>query len=181
MAKNVISSKILARLTQILTPKIFRGFYLQQMLEIVASCNCMQFQEKTSNPNSRKWQKNSFSARFRHTGLKFGTPKLFSKIWLCQSQDIMVRYHHVKYQEKLMIQSSENLDIRRGGRTDRTTRVISQDAVRLTLKVQSFVREISRFFCFCEIHRFQNLCRHHRHYYLMEVTFMPISFESYIL
>ena len=57
MAKNVISSKILARLTQILTPKIFRGFYLQQMLEIVASCNCMQFQEKTSNPNSRKWQK----------------------------------------------------------------------------------------------------------------------------
>ena len=25
----VISSKILARLTQILTPKIFRGFYLQ--------------------------------------------------------------------------------------------------------------------------------------------------------
>ena len=29
MAKNVISSKILARLTQILTPKIFRGFYLQ--------------------------------------------------------------------------------------------------------------------------------------------------------
>ena len=29
MAKNVISSKILARLTQILTPKIFHGFYLQ--------------------------------------------------------------------------------------------------------------------------------------------------------
>ena len=33
----------------------------------------------------------------------------FSKIWLCQSLDIMVRYHHVQYQKKLMIQSGENL------------------------------------------------------------------------
>ena len=29
----------------------------------------------------------------------------FSKIWLRQSLDIMVRYQHVKYQKKLMIQS----------------------------------------------------------------------------
>ena len=32
------------------------------------------------------------------------------KIWLRQSLDIMVSYHHVKYQKKLMIQSWENLD-----------------------------------------------------------------------
>ena len=30
--------------------------------------------------------------------------------------------------------------------------------------------EISRFLCFCEIHRFQNLWRHLRHCYIMEVT-----------
>ena len=29
----------------------------------------------------------------------------FSKIWLRQSLDIMVSYHHVQYQKKLMIQS----------------------------------------------------------------------------
>ena len=29
----------------------------------------------------------------------------FSKIWLCQSLDIMVSYYHVQYQKKLMIQS----------------------------------------------------------------------------
>ena len=33
----------------------------------------------------------------------------FSKIWLHQSVDIMVSYHHVQYQKKLMIQSWENL------------------------------------------------------------------------
>ena len=33
----------------------------------------------------------------------------FSKTWLRQSLDIMVSYHHVQYQEKLMIQSWENL------------------------------------------------------------------------
>ena len=31
------------------------------------------------------------------------------KIWLCQSIDIMVSYHHVPYQKKLMTQSWENL------------------------------------------------------------------------
>ena len=29
----------------------------------------------------------------------------FSKLSLCQSLDIMVSYHHVQYQKKLMIQS----------------------------------------------------------------------------
>ena len=33
----------------------------------------------------------------------------FSKIWLRQSLDIMVSYHHLQYQKKLVIQSWENL------------------------------------------------------------------------
>ena len=47
----------------------------------------------------------------------------FSKIWLRQSLDLMLSYHHVQYQEKLMIQSWENLvtDERTDGRTDGRT------------------------------------------------------------
>ena len=41
-----------------------------------------------------------------------------------------------------------------------------------------FVLEIFRFLCCSEIHRFQNLWRHHRHCYVMEVTLILISFES---
>ena len=43
-----------------------------------------------------------------------------SKIWLRQSLDIMISYHHhVQYQKKLMIQSWENLET--DWRTDRRT------------------------------------------------------------
>ena len=45
------------------------------------------------------------------------------------------------------------------------------------LKKKCFTLKIFRFFCFCEIHRFQNLW-HHKHCYIMEVTIMLISFES---
>ena len=45
-------------------------------------------------------------------------------------------------------------------------------------KKQFFVSEISRFLCFCEIRRFQNLWRHHKHCWIMKVTLMIISLES---
>ena len=41
-------------------------------------------------------------------------------------------------------------------------------------KKQCFTLEICRFLCFCEINIFQNLWRHHRHCYIMEVTLMLI-------
>ena len=43
----------------------------------------------------------------------------FSKIWLRQSLDIIVSYHHVQYQKKIMIQSWENVVT--DGHTDRQT------------------------------------------------------------
>ena len=48
------------------------------------------------------------------------TAKFLKKIWLRQSLDIMVSYHHGKYQEKLKIQTWENLvkDRQTDGRTD---------------------------------------------------------------
>ena len=68
---------------------------------------------KTNDRNSKLWQKTSFCIWFRPVGFKFGLPNclgfFFSKIWLCQSLNTMVIYHHVRYQKNLMIQSWENL------------------------------------------------------------------------
>ena len=71
--------------------------------------------------NSKKpiWNLETIQARF---WLKFRLPilYLFSKIWLRQSLDVMVSYHHKQYQEKLLIQSWENLvtDGQIDGQTD---------------------------------------------------------------
>ena len=68
-------------------------------------------------------------AQFRPVGPKTSCAQVwaanssFFKIWFCQSLDIIVSYHHVLYQKKLMIQSWENLVtyIRKNGRTDGQT------------------------------------------------------------
>ena len=44
---------------------------------------------------------------------------------------------------------------------------------------EKMFRSQDKFLCFCEIHRIQNLWRHHKHCYIMEVTLMFISFESW--
>ena len=67
---------------------------------------------KTNESNLRKWQKNpSFWPDFGTSGPNLGCQFFFfffSKIWLRQSLDIMVSYHHVQYHKKLMIQSWKN-------------------------------------------------------------------------
>ena len=62
------------------------------MLYIVASYHCMQFQEK------RFFSNFAYLAEIR-------AAIFFLKIWLFQTLDIMVSYHHVQYQKKQMIQS----------------------------------------------------------------------------
>ena len=70
--------------------------------------------------NSRKCQKTWLWAWFRPVRPKFDRHFFFvSNIWLRQSLDIMVIYHHVQYQKKLMMQSCENLVT--DERTDRQT------------------------------------------------------------
>ena len=96
--------------------------------------------KKSYDPNSRKWRKATFWPQFR--------PSSFSqKIWLRQSLDIMVSYHHAQYLKKLMIHSWENLVM--DGRTDRhpekRTRVISWNAVRLTSSVQQRNKKYENF------------------------------------
>ena len=44
-----------------------------------------------------------------HLAQIWAAKNFFSKIWLLQSLDVMVSYHHVKYQKKLMTQSWGNL------------------------------------------------------------------------
>ena len=73
---------------------------------------------------------------------KSGRKFFFSKIWLCQSLDIMVSYHHIQYQKKTNDQILRKLsdgwtNRRMDRRTDRRTRLIPQDAVRLLLNVQN--------------------------------------------
>ena len=45
------------------------------------------------------------------------------------------------------------------------------------MKKKCFVLEISRFLCFCDTCRFQNVWRH-KYWYIMQATLMLVSFES---
>ena len=114
-------------------PQFLFDFYLYYMLYIVASYHCMQFQGKLMNqtwengekelvsglilaPLVQIWApKNFFSwilpiLDVRHHcklslhAISGKTNEIFSEIWLLQSLDIMVSYHHVQYLKKLMIQ-----------------------------------------------------------------------------
>ena len=91
----------------------FRGFYNYQMLDIIASYQCMQFQGKIMNQTWENGKKPSLRPDFVQISPNSGRHFFFffffsSKIWLRQSLDIMGSYHHVKLQKKLMIQSWEN-------------------------------------------------------------------------
>ena len=69
------------------------------LLYIVASYHCMQFQGKTNEPNLRKQQKTQLRARFRPPIFLSFLFFFFSKIWLRQSLNIMVNYHHAQYKK----------------------------------------------------------------------------------
>ena len=110
MVKNLVSSPILAPFVPNFVPQnFFCEFYLYYMLDIVGSYHCMQFQGTLINQSWENDKKPSFRADFGPFGKHLGPKNCFSKIWLCQSLDIIVIYHHVQYQKKLMIQFWENL------------------------------------------------------------------------
>ena len=82
----------------------------------------MWIQEKLKSQTWENGKKTKFRAWFWPIWLKFRLPILyfFSRIWLCQPLYIMVSYHHVQYQKKLMTQSWDNFvtERRTEGRTD---------------------------------------------------------------
>ena len=73
------------------------------MLDIVGSYHCMQFQGKPIIQTQEDGEKLYFGP----VGRKFGAAIFFVFCFffknLASSLDIMVGYHHVKYQKKLMI------------------------------------------------------------------------------
>ena len=91
------------------------------------SYHCMQFQGKRTIQTEENGKKTHFGPDLGPLGPNSGCQNFFSVMCLCQSLDIMVSYHHVKYQRNLMVQSWENLvtDGRIDRWTDRQTRVIS--------------------------------------------------------
>ena len=93
------------------------------LLDIVASYHCMQFQGKLMKQTWENCKKPSFKPDFGPFGPNLGPNFIylfFSKIWLRQSLDIIVSYHHAQHQKKLMIQSWENVvtDGHTDGQTD---------------------------------------------------------------
>ena len=75
------------------------------MLDIVGSYHCMQGQAKLLIQTQENGEKPHFGSDLGTLGPNSGREKFFSEIWLCQSLDVMVSYHLVQYQKKLMIQS----------------------------------------------------------------------------
>ena len=72
------------------------------MLDIVASYHCMQFQGKLINQTWENNKKPSFGPDLSYL-VQIRAAIFFSKLWLCQSLDVMVSYHHVQYQKKLIL------------------------------------------------------------------------------
>ena len=93
------------------------------MLDIVASYHGIQCQRELMIQTQENGEKPHFGPDFWAQWSEIRTDKFFKKIWLRQSLDIMVNYHHAKYQDKLKIQSWENLV--KDGQTDGRTRVNS--------------------------------------------------------
>ena len=91
MDKNLISGPILACLAEIWVLKI---------LDIVANYHHIQFQGKRITQTQEKGEKPCFTPDLGMLGPNSGRQFFFWKIWFRQSLDIMVSYHHVKYQKK---------------------------------------------------------------------------------
>ena len=60
----------------------------------------MQFQGKLMIRTHKNDEKPHFGPDLGMLGPNSGRKKVFSRIWLRQSLDIMVSYHHVQYQKK---------------------------------------------------------------------------------
>ena len=76
------------------------------MLDIATSYHRVQFQGKRMIQTQENGEKSHFGPDLGPLGPN--SAAIFSfliKIWLRQSLDIMVSYHDIQYQKKLMIQS----------------------------------------------------------------------------
>ena len=114
MEKILILGPLLPGLAQICPLSLNRFSWFLLLINVrhcLKLCNCMRcmhFQWNIIIQTQENGEKPHFVPVVR---------LVFSKIWLCL--DIMISYHRVQYQKKIMIQSLENLLM--DGRTDRQT------------------------------------------------------------
>ena len=124
MAKNLIFGPDFGLFGANLVPKSFLWvlslLYIGHCCKPSIVCNLNEAIE----PNLRKCQKFDFEPNFGVFGPNLGHHFISSKVWLHQSLDVMVSYHHVQYQKKLIIQNLET-DEQMDRRTDRPTIMIS--------------------------------------------------------
>ena len=131
------TARILLRLAQIRIPKVFfRKFYLYQMLNIVASYHCRQFEGKLMIQTREKGENLILDL----------IQALWAHIWAAKIffQKTGFVIHQISWSAIIMhnIKKTNDQILRKlsDGRTDRQTdirmRVISQDADQLTSTVQ---------------------------------------------
>ena len=104
-------------------PNFLCGVYLYQMLDNITSYHCMQFQEKRIIRSQENDKKPHFGPDLGPLDPNTDRQIVFKKMQLRQSLDIMVSYHHIKYQRKLRIPilrklSDERTDRQTGTQTD---------------------------------------------------------------
>ena len=118
--KKLISAPILVHVTQIWTPKLFSWVFLPLDVRHCLGLSSYAISKKTYDPNSRKWQRNTFWPNLCPLVPNSVDSSFFSIFWLYKSIYIIISYHFVQYQENLMIQSWENLvtDGQTGRQTD---------------------------------------------------------------
>ena len=105
-------------------PQIFMQGLPLLVIKHCSKLSSYAIYKKTNAPNLRKWQKNFILHPILAYFTQIWTTNFFSsKIWLHQSLDIMVKFHHVQCQKKLMLESWENWVTDR--RTNKRMRLIS--------------------------------------------------------
>ena len=137
MAKNLVWGPILAPLTQIWAQKFFRGFYMYQMLDIVANYHCMQVQGKLMT-KLEKMAKNLVLVPILAPLAQIWPAKFFFKNLAPRVTRCYGQLSSCTISEKINDPISRKLS---DGWTDIWTRVISQDALRLTSSVQHEIIE----------------------------------------
>ena len=78
------------------------------MLDIVASHNCMQFQQKLKNQSWENYKKPSSRPDLDPLGPNLGNHIFFRGFYLYKMLDIIASYHSMEFQGKLMNQTWEN-------------------------------------------------------------------------
>ena len=117
----------------------FRKFYLYQMLNIVASYHCRQFEGKLMIQTREKGEKPHFRPNLGPLGPHLGCQKFFQETGFVIHQiswSAIIMHNIKKTNDQILRKVSDG---RTDGRTDRRDirmRVISQDAVQLTSTVQ---------------------------------------------